>query len=63
MQRAHEEGTLVLLENLDPSYTSSEVEVYVCQSSNSIFVVLMFEFAKLIAFQTWIYGYLLKKFS
>ncbi|KAM7480388.1 hypothetical protein LguiA_028601 [Lonicera macranthoides] len=26
MQRAHENGSLVLLENLDPSYTSSEVE-------------------------------------
>ncbi|KAA8541868.1 hypothetical protein F0562_023020 [Nyssa sinensis] len=26
MQRAQEKGTLVLLENLDPSYTSSEVE-------------------------------------
>ncbi|GMY34145.1 protein ANTI-SILENCING 1-like isoform X6 [Fagus crenata] len=31
MQRAHEEGTLVLLENLDPSYTSSEVEDIVWQ--------------------------------
>ncbi|CAL5439952.1 unnamed protein product [Camellia sinensis] len=27
MQRAYEKGTLVFLENLDPSYTSSEVEV------------------------------------
>ena len=27
MQTAHEQGTLVLLQNLDPSYTSAEVEV------------------------------------
>ncbi|XP_031261094.1 protein ANTI-SILENCING 1-like [Pistacia vera] len=26
MRRAHDQGTLVLLENLDPSYTSTEVE-------------------------------------
>ncbi|KAJ6361465.1 hypothetical protein OIU78_001989 [Salix suchowensis] len=26
MQTAHEQGTLVLLQNLDPSYTSAEVE-------------------------------------
>lgn len=27
MRSAHEQGTLVLLQNLDPEYTSGEVEV------------------------------------
>lgn len=27
MQNAHDQGTLVLLQNLDPKYTSGEVEV------------------------------------
>ncbi|XWS17746.1 hypothetical protein CRYUN_Cryun33cG0093800 [Craigia yunnanensis] len=30
MQDAHEQGTLVLLQNLDPAYTSAEVEDIVC---------------------------------
>ncbi|KAM1365097.1 hypothetical protein ACFX2F_043563 [Malus domestica] len=29
MQTAHEQGTLVLLQNLDPAYTSAQVEVIV----------------------------------
>lgn len=29
MQTAHQQGTLVLLQNLDPAYTSAEVEVIV----------------------------------
>lgn len=33
MLRAHEDGVLVLLENLDPSYTSSEIEVCMSHSS------------------------------
>lgn len=29
MQTAHEQGTLVLLQNLDPAFTSAEVEVII----------------------------------
>ncbi|KAK9266277.1 hypothetical protein L1049_001798 [Liquidambar formosana] len=43
MQRAHEQGTLVLLENLDPSYASSEVENVVWHAFNQRVEVKMIE--------------------
>lgn len=38
MQKADEQGTLVFIENLDPLFTSSEVEVFVmlCLSLSSL---------------------------
>lgn len=32
MKEAHDQGTLVLLQNLDPTYTSLEVEVAILQN-------------------------------
>ena len=44
MQDAHEQGTLVLFQNLDPAYTSAEVEVVSILNHSDFVVFVAFVF-------------------